>query len=151
MQRKRVLLIASGGGHWVQLSRLQSAFDDADTQYVTTMADTPAPSGRRPVIVVPDASRSAPLKLVMLWARLARVIMTFQPDVIVTTGAAPGLIALQIGRLTGARTVWLDSIANAEDLSMSGKLARRVADLWLTQWEALTSRYPGLRYEGRVL
>lgn len=149
--RKRILLIASGGGHWVQLSRLAPAFAGADVQFVTTLAGASAPLGDRPVVVVPDASRSEPFRLVLLWGKLIGVIARFRPDLIVTTGAAPGLLALQIGKLAGARTIWIDSIANAEDLSLSGKLAAKVADLWLTQWEHLVADRPGLRCLGRVL
>jgi UDP-N-acetylglucosamine:LPS N-acetylglucosamine transferase len=151
MAPRRVLLIASGGGHWVQLCRLRAAFADCDTQFVTTLSGTSAPIGDRPVIVVRDASRQEPLQLILLAARLFRLMVAFRPDIVVTTGAAPGLIALQVGRLFGARTVWIDSIANAEELSLSGKLAGRVADLWLTQWEPLTASHPGLQYYGRVL
>jgi len=60
-------------------------------------------------------------------------------------------VALRLGKLLGCRTVWLDSIANAEEISMSARLARRYADLWLTQWEDLSRKTPGLEYWGQVL
>ncbi len=151
MRTKRVLLVASAGGHWVQLGRLSQAFDGHEVQYVTTMAGARAPSGDRAVIVVPDASRDEPARLVLLCGRLLGVLLTFRPDLVVTTGAAPGLIALRLGKLLGARTVWIDSIANSEEVSLSGRLAGRFADLWLTQWEHLAASKPGLRYLGGVL
>lgn len=86
------------------------------------------------------------LILQMLW-----LVLKFRPDVVITTGAAPGLVALQIGKLFGARTVWIDSLANAEKISLSGKLAERYADLWLTQWPHLVERYPNLTSFGSVL
>jgi hypothetical protein len=49
-----------------------------------------------------------------------------------------------------ARTIWIDSIANVERLSSSGAQARRVADVWLTQWEHL-ARPEGPEYWGAVL
>ncbi|MBN1256111.1 MAG: UDP-N-acetylglucosamine--LPS N-acetylglucosamine transferase, partial [Planctomycetes bacterium] len=42
-------------------------------------------------------------------------------------------------KLIGAKTIWVDSIANGGELSLSGKLAEKYADLWLTQWEHLTT------------
>jgi len=68
----------------------------------------------------------------------------------VTTGAAPGYLAIRLGRLMGAKTIWVDSVANAEELSMSGRLAGRHAGLWLTQWAHLAGR-PGPEYRGSVL
>jgi hypothetical protein len=47
--------------------------------------------------------------------------------------------------------VWIDSIANAEQISLSAKLARPYADLWLTQWEELSRKTPGLQCWGQVL
>ena len=69
---------------------------------------------------------------------------------IVSTGAAPGYIAIRLGKLFGARSVWVDSIANPEQLSMSGAMAGRYADLWLTQWPHLAKR-DGPYYRGAVL
>ena len=73
-----------------------------------------------------------------------------RPDAVITTGAAPGYFALRLGRLFGARTIWIDSMANAEELSLSGQKARRHADLWLTQWEHL-AKPDGPQFLGSVL
>lgn len=151
MQPIRILAIASAGGHWIQLSRLSPLFDHYDTQFVTTLNGVVPPSGEHPVLTVPDASRNEPLRLMTLWMKLVGVMLRFRPHVVVTTGAAPGLIALQTAKLIGARTIWIDSIANAAELSMSGKLASRVADLWLTQWEELAAATPRLQYFGKVI
>jgi len=68
----------------------------------------------------------------------------------VTTGSAPGLLALRLARLLGMRTVWIDSVANVEELSLSGRKARRYADLWLTQWPHL-AKEQGPEYRGSLL
>ena len=70
---------------------------------------------------------------------------------VISTGAAPGLVALAVAKLlTGSRTVWIDSIANTKQLSLSGRLARPVADAWLVQWPHL-ARPGGPEYWGAVL
>jgi hypothetical protein len=73
-----------------------------------------------------------------------------RPHVVVSTGAAPGYFALRLGRWFGARTVWIDSIANVEQLSMTGTLVRRFADRWLTQWPHL-AQSGGPEFAGAVL
>jgi len=151
MARKRLLLIASAGGHWIELCRLSRAFEGMEALYVTTFTGAIPPSGSRPVTVVRDASRSTPVRGILLLAQLMLVVLRFRPHVVITTGAAPGLIAVRLARLFGARTVWIDSMANSEELSLSGKLAGDHVDLWLTQWPDLTDKYPGLRYYGSVL
>jgi hypothetical protein len=73
-----------------------------------------------------------------------------RPEVVVSTGSAPGFFCLLAGRLIGARTLWIDSVANAEQLSMSGRLSRAVAHQCWTQWEHLAAP-EGPHYHGAVL
>ena len=149
-EQTRILALASAGGHWIQLARLSQAFEDANTLYVTTVASQAAPSGSRPVAKIVDGSRNEPMRLVAATIQLALIILRFRPHAIITTGAAPGYLALRLGKLWGCRTVWLDSIANADEMSMAGRLARPYADRWLTQWEHL-AEVSGPEYWGRVL
>jgi hypothetical protein len=89
--------------------------------------------------------------VVLAAVQLAWILLRFRPQAVVTTGAAPGYVALRLAKLRGCRTVWLDSIANAEEISMSARLARPYADLWLTQGEELAGKTPGLESWGQVL
>ena len=72
------------------------------------------------------------------------------PSVVISTGAAPGLFAIIFGKFRGAKTVWIDSVANCEQMSMSGKIAGKLADLCLTQWQHLETGN-GPHYLGSVL
>ena len=148
---KRLLAVSSGGGHWIELVRLSAAFDSFDTLYATTVAPTEPPSGPHPVRIIADASRSHPMSVVRLALQLSRLLVGFRPHLIVTTGAAPGLVAISLGKLMGAKCVWIDSLANAEELSLSGRLARPWADLRLTQWEDLADEESGIAHFGRVI
>src|SRR3954462_9831995 len=112
--RHRILAVASAGGHWVQLARLSEAFADSDTLYVTTVAGKTAPSGHRAVVKISDASRNEPWRVVLATVQLALLMLRLRPHAVITTGAAPGYVALRLAKLRGCRTVWLDSIANAE-------------------------------------
>ena len=148
--RKRVLAIASGGGHWVQLLRLTPAFEGCHITFATTRASYRYDVDGHDFRVIPDGNRWQKRKLVRSAMGITWLILRLRPDVIVSTGAAPGYFAIRFGKLFGIKTVWLDSIANAEELSMSGEKAGRHADLWLTQWEHL-ARESGPHYRGNVL
>jgi exopolysaccharide biosynthesis glucuronosyltransferase PssD len=145
----KILAVASSGGHWVQLKRITSAFADAQVCFVSTNAAY-ASEHDAPFCFVPEANMRCKVKLVYMFLRVAVVVAKVRPDVIISTGAAPGFAALLIGKLMGSRTIWLDSIANVGELSMSGKRVRRLADVWLTQWPHL-ARPGGPEYWGRVL
>lgn len=145
----KLLAVASGGGHWVQLLRLQPAFAGAQVTWLTTQADYVKDVGE-PLHVVQDANLWRKWDLLRMFLQVAWLMLRLRPDVVVTTGAAPGFAAVLFGRLLGARTVWLDSIANSEAMSTSGAKVGRLAHVWLTQWEHL-ARPEGPHYWGAVL
>ena len=147
----KLLVISSGGGHWIQLLRLRPAFEGCRVTYATVREgyreDLDAGSDFH---VVPDSNRWSKIRLLRSALSISWLLIRLRPDVIVTTGAAPGYFALRIGKWLGARAIWIDSIANAEELSLSGQKAGRFADLWLTQWPHLTVDH-GPHYFGSVL
>ena len=68
----------------------------------------------------------------------------------ISTGAAPGYIAIRLAKLIGARTMFLDSIANANELSLSAHLVKRHADRLITQWPGVAAK-TGADFHGSVL
>lgn len=146
----RVLAVASGGGHWVQLLRLRPAFEGCDIAYVTVSRVYESQVAPARFYAINDATRWNKFGLLLAAWRIFRILRRERPDVVVSTGAAPGYFALRIARRLRIRTIWLDSIANVERLSLSGQRAGRFADLWLTQWPHL-AREGGPRFAGTVL
>jgi hypothetical protein len=146
---KRLLAISSGGGHWDELVLLQPAFDGFATTYATTMPGQAQRDGVAARIVT-DSNRNSCLNLLRTGWDVLWLMIEIRPHYVVSTGATPGLIAVMLGKLFGARTIWIDSIANAETLSMSGRIARPVADLHLSQWQHLADGR-ATRFMGSVL
>lgn len=156
---RKILVIASGGGHWIQLYRMRPAWDGCQITYASTMAgladdirdDARARGQETPAyVLLPEANRWQQARLVWLLVRILWLLVRLRPDVVVTTGAAHGYFALRIGHWFGAKTIWIDSIANAGELSLSGKRVGPFADVWLTQWEHL-ARPEGPGFQGAVL
>lgn len=146
----RVMAIASGGGHWVELGRIRAAFAGLGVFYVSTDASEGQGLGARHY-VVRNATRRDRWGLVVLAGQILRILWRERPGVVVTTGAAPGFVALALAKwLFGARTIWIDSVAAADRPSLSARLARPVADAWLTQWPHL-AREGGPDYWGAVV
>ena len=139
----RVLAVASGGGHWVQLLRLRPAFDGCDLSFATVHAASASEVPGADFHVFRDASRKDWWRFFGAAYDMARIVLTVRPNVVVTTGAMPPLAALLFGRLSGAKTLWIDSVANSEELSGSGRLASSLAHRAVTQWPDLaTARIP---------
>jgi UDP-N-acetylglucosamine:LPS N-acetylglucosamine transferase len=148
-EHQRVLAVASSGGHWVQLQRLAPVFEGQDVAYLTTDPGHRPEVGSARFYAVNDANRWNKLAVLRCALKILWVVLRERPTVVVSTGAAPGYLAIRCARLLGARTVWIDSVANVEELSMSGRMASATADLCLTQWPHLAGG--NVRYLGAVL
>ena len=146
---KRILAVASSGGHWIQLRRLRPAFAGHDVAYLTTDPGHRSEVGDARFYSVRDANRWNKLSLLVTALQIGWVLIKERPQVVISTGAAPGYLAIRGARLFGARTAWIDSVANVEDVSMSGRLASQEADLCLTQWPHLAAGR--VTYQGSVL
>ena len=136
-----------------QLLKLEPAWGTCDCFFVTTnevVAGELRKKYAAKVYVVIEANRQSPLKIAkMLW-QCMKIVFRERPDAVVSTGAAPGCLVSYLGRLAGARVVWVDSIANVERLSLSGRLVRPITDVFLTQWEDLADAARGIEYLGEL-
>lgn len=148
---KRVVAVASGGGHWTQLRRLMPAFDGLDAAFVGVGSEYAADVPGHRFYSVRNAHRLDKSAFFIVTLQLIRILIIERPDVVVTTGAAPGYICLALSKiLLRSKTMWIDSLANCEQMSMSANFARRFADAWLTQWPHL-ARSGGPEYWGAVI
>jgi UDP-N-acetylglucosamine:LPS N-acetylglucosamine transferase len=134
----------------VQLQRLRPAFAAFDTAYVSmfdSYAEMVAPAR---YYTVPDASRFDVRAFAPVFLRAARILAKERPKAIVTTGSAPMLAFIVLGRMMGAKTLWVDSIANSERMSSSGRLARKLAHKTISQWPAVAVA-EGVEHWGAVV
>ncbi|WP_337661109.1 glucuronosyltransferase [Erythrobacter sp. Alg231-14] len=147
---RRVLAVASGGGHWEQLMLLRPVLEQYDLRFATTDADIAHQRGITTIDTLPDCNQNKPIQSLLCTFVAAWIVLKHRPHIVLSTGAAPGFFCLMAGRLIGARTLWIDSVANGEQLSMCGKLSRRLAHQCLTQWPELADE-PRVKYRGAVL
>ena len=134
---KRVLAIASGGGHFIQLMRLSPAWEGHAVSIATVDPSSRALVGNAPFFTFRDVSRADWWRIPLAAFDIARILLSVRPQVIITTGALPGLIACALARPFGVKSLWVDSIANSDVLSGSGEQAARVCSQVITQWPHL--------------
>lgn len=148
----RILLICSGGGHLVQMSRLAPAIPKEDHLILATVGEPGSFPDRKPdeLVQLPDFNRQSWRAALAGIPRVFFSVLRLRPTHVISTGAAPGVIGILAGRACGARTLWIDSIANTRRLSVSGRIALICSSEVYTQWEALShGQRPA--YKGRVI
>lgn len=148
-EKPRILAVASFGGHLVQLMRMMQPLERCNhISYIST-AEEGRPSENVDYYVVCDFSRTNPWRALSQLKRMRAIMKQEKPDIVISTGAAPGLTAIVAAKMMGIRTLWIDSIANADRLSMCGRIARHIASKTLTQWPHLVAK--NVEYHGNAL
>ena len=134
-----VLAVASRGGHSKQMDLIVPAFNEPCFKVVrvtTWIKHRPTNPGFG-IPSIPDATRWSVTKNISCLFSLVKIIHAIRPALIISTGAAPGVLAITVGRLYGIPSIWVDSLANTEHLSLSGKIACKLSNVTLTQWKHL--------------
>ncbi len=139
MRKKlKVFAVASIGGHWVQLLRIAKALEkEFDVVYMSTHEKCATMVEGRIYYSMNDFSRWDFYKMFPELLHSIYIICKEKPSVVITTGAAPGLMCLFAAKICGIRTIWIDSIANVEHISFSGRIASKFASRIYTQWPSL--------------
>ena len=139
-----VLLVCSSGGHllqlvllargWNELSRVWVTFDKSDARSLL--------AGEAVVTAFGPTNRNIPnlvRNLHLAW----RVIRRWRPRAVVTTGAGVAVPFAWLGRLSGARVVYVESFTRIDTISLSCRLIRPVAHRVYVQWPEAASLVQG--------
>jgi hypothetical protein len=126
----------------VQLRRIRDAFEGCEVVWASTQAQLASEVAPERFVLIPDANRWGKWTLLRSALRVLVLVLRTRPEIVISSGAAPGYFAVRFGRMLGARTLWLDSIANAGEFSLSGHHAVRLVDLFLSQWPSLAEPLP---------
>lgn len=148
----KVLAISSPGGHWIQLNKICNPLElKHEVIYASPRSQyqLKKTNGRK-VFNILDASADNKLTLIPLAVQLFFILLKERPKVIISTGAAPGVIAILLGKVLRIKTVWIDSIANVQQLSRSARIIKSHANVVVTQWQPLSDNKT-IFYRGSVL
>jgi UDP-N-acetylglucosamine:LPS N-acetylglucosamine transferase len=149
---QRILLVASPGGHLLQMLALRPAWQDLERRWVSLgttdaihlLADEDKVFAHGPTV------RNIPNLFRNLWLAWATV-GAFKPDVILSTGAALAVPFFIVGRLRGARLVYVESFTRVHRPALSGRLVYPLADVFFVQWPSATRRRRRAIYAGSVV
>lgn len=149
-----ICLAASAGGHLSQLLLLQPVWQAREHSVIcvsTGMMVREKLEAIGKTYIVGECNRQHPINTFTVMIKCLRIIFRERPDVVLSTGAAAGFLMCFFGKFAGAKIIWLDSIANTNRLSMSGRMIRPFANLVLSQWPEVAAGYPNVEYVGEMI
>jgi UDP-N-acetylglucosamine:LPS N-acetylglucosamine transferase len=148
----RVVLVGSSGGHLVQLYQLQPWWKEHERVWVTfqkvdsvsLLADEHVVWAYHPTT---RNLHNLVRNLVLAW----RLLRSYRPRVVVSTGAGVAFPFFVIARLLGIRTVYIEVYDRIDVPTLTGRLCYPLSDLFLLQWEEQKRLYRRGRVIGRLL
>ena len=144
-----VLLVASSGGHLLQLTQLRDEWP-ADQRHWVSFDKPDALSLLRDEQVTwahHPTNRNVPNLMRNGWLAV-RLVARLRPGAVVTTGAGVAVPFCYVGRLLGARVVYIESFARVTEPSLTGRLVHPVAHAFFVQWPAMVRHYRRATYLG---
>lgn len=146
-----VLLVASSGGHLLQLRTLRAAYDGLPCVWVVNdKSDAHSMlEGEHAYFLPGPFSRN--LRSLAANVRTAwRIVRRERPSALLTTGADIAVPFAWIARLHGARVIYVESFTRIETVSLSCRLIEPVAHDVFVQWPQLQSKLRRARFSGAV-
>ncbi len=160
-ERMHILAVMGEGGHSKECLRLIDLMgtDKYYYSYIIVNEDEVTESkirvpGRVYHIARPSCIKSNKIKdlmrLPLCTVQTTIALTRIRPDAVITTGPSVAMLVSFVAKLMGARIVFVETGSRIHKLSTTGKLMRRVADLYFVQWEELLTSAPGATFAGRL-
>lgn len=155
--KKKVLFISSTGGHFDELLQLKPLFKKYNS-YIITEKDK-SNEGLKEIYgdkmyFLPYGTRAKLFtyifKYFYLCLRTVYLYFKIRPKVIITTGTHTAGPMCIIGKIFGSKIIYIETIANTNKKTATGKLIYPIADLFIVQWEEMLKLYPKAVYGGTI-
>lgn len=157
---KKVMFIASTGGHLDELLQLKGMFEKYDYHIVTEKTKTnlslKEKYQKRVSFLVYGSYTTKmhkltyPFKLFFNTLKSLFLFLKIRPKYIISTGAHTAGPMCLIGHLLGSKIVFIETFANSRSKSKTGTLVYKFADLFIVQWESMLELYPNAVYGGWI-
>ena len=154
---KRVLFISSMGGHLNELLKLNSLFNSYDYHIVTekntsTKYLKKEYNNKISYLIYCTKKTFILYPFVLLINSFISLFyfIKYRPKYIVTTGTHTAGPMCCIGKLFGAKIIYIETFASITKGSVAGKLIYKFADLFVVQWKSMLKVYPKAKYGGWI-
>ncbi len=154
---KKVLFIASTGGHFSELMQLEPLFKDYNYKIVTELTknnkNLKDKYGKKISYLVFGSKInliSYIPKFIYNCFKSLFIFIKFRPSVIVTTGTHTAVPICYIAKLFGKKIIFIETIANQNTKTVAGRLIYPIANTFIVQWESMLKLYPKAIYGGFI-
>lgn len=136
--KKKICLVSSSGGHLAQLYLLKPTWSEYERFWVSFDKEDARSLLEGEVFYPCYYPTNRNIKNLIRNSFLAfRLLLKEKPDIILSSGAAVAVPFFYLGKLFGAKTIYIEVIDRFDKLTLTGKLVYPVADKFIVQWEEM--------------
>lgn len=139
----KVCLVGSSGGHLTHLYLLQSFWSDKERFWVTFDKEDARSVLKDEKMYPCHYPTNRNIRNLFKNTFLAyKLLRQEKPDLIISSGAAVAVPFFYLGKLFGAKTVYIEVFDRIDRPTLTGKLVYPVTDRFIVQWDELKKVYP---------
>lgn len=139
----KVCLVGSSGGHLTHLYMLKDFWKDKDRFWVTFDKEDARSILENEKVIPCYYPTNRNIKNLIKNTFLAiRVLLKEKPDLIISSGAAVAVPFFYIGKILGAKLIYIEVFDRIDKSTVTGKLVYPIADKFIVQWEEQRKVYP---------
>ena len=155
--KREVLFISSTGGHLKELLQLKKLFGKYDSYLITEKTDSTKKLKDEykekmgyMVFGTKDHMLTYPFKLLANCFISVYYFIKIRPKYIVTTGTHTAGPICYLGKIFGSKIIYIETMANINRKTQTGRLIYPIADLFIVQWKSMLKIYPKAVYGGFI-
>lgn len=139
----KICLVGSSGGHLTHLYMLKPFWENRDRFWVTFDKEDARSllENERMYPCYYPTNRNIK-NLIRNTVIAIKILKREKPDLIISSGAAVAVPFFYIGKMFGAKTIYIEVFDRIDKPTMTGKLVYPIADKFIVQWEEQKKVYP---------
>lgn len=139
----KACLVGSSGGHLTHLYLLKPFWENKERFWVTFDKEDARSILKNETFYPCHYPTNRNLKNLIKNTILAfNILRKERPDVIISSGAAVAVPFFYIGKIIGAKTVYIEVFDRIDAPTLTGKLVYPITDKFIVQWEEMKKVYP---------
>lgn len=157
-RQKRIIFIASSGGHLTQLLQLNPLFEEYNSFLITEKDKSTSDLEERfkdiKLYYLPETRKNNFVKYIFMniysMFLSIKYFVIINPDFIISTGAGISVYISYLAKFFGKKIIFIETYAAIKGKSGAGKLIYPIANQFYVQWEFMKKLYPNAIFNGTL-
>ena len=155
--KQKVLFISSTGGHLSEMLQLSPLFEKYEYHIITEkdkVSEALKEKYGDKIYFLPYGTRAKLLTYLFKYFYLCLKTIYYygklRPKIIITTGTHTAGPMCYLGKILGSKIIYIETFANRNKKTATGRLIYPIADLFIVQWKEMLELYPKAVYGGSI-